>query len=165
MSEEWRTIPDFPRYDVSSLGRVRNIDTGRIMQLTLNQRGIMYVGLMKDGCQYKRSVALLVAASFLNIPIHESFDSVIYLDGDRRNCAQSNLMWRPLHFAINYQRQFTNPPAYYGSIYCPDTDETFPTSRQMAVKYGLLERDILKAMVNGWMVWPTKMSVQGLDGE
>lgn len=160
MKEEYRQIPDFPRYNVSSLGRIENGGTGRDMRLVVNQRGITYVGLMKDGLQYKRSVALLVAQSFLSIPIHESFDSVIHLDGDRQNCAASNLMWRPHHFTINYMRQFREEPVYVGSVHCPDTEETFPSSRDMAVKYGLLEKDIVKAIVNEWMVWPTRLTVR-----
>lgn len=159
--ENWNTIPGFPRYDVSSLGRIRNNDTGRDMRLTVNQRGITYVGLMRDGVQYKRSVALLVANAFLDIPIHESHDSVIHLDGDRQNCTAHNLMWRPHHFTINYQRQFREPqPAYIGPLFCPETEEIFPDTRHMAVKYGLLERDILAALVNEWMIWPTKLTVR-----
>lgn len=161
MTEEWRQIPDFPIYDVSSLGRIENNQKGRIMRLAVNQRGIVYVGLMKDGVQLKRSVALLVASSFLHIPIHESFDSVIHLDGDRTNCAASNLMWRPHHFTINYMRQFTTHPVIYnGALYCPETDELFANSYDMSVKYGLLLRDIHAAIVNGHMIWPTKLTVQ-----
>lgn len=158
--EQWHTIPHFPRYNVSSLGRIENTDTGRDMRLTVNQRGILYVGLMKDGTQYKRSVALLVASAFLHIPIHESFDSVIHLDGNKQNCKAENLMWRPHHFSINYQRQFRDEqPAYTGQLFCPETEETFPSSREMSRRYGLLERDILAAVVNGWMIYPTKLTV------
>lgn len=158
--EHWLKIPHFPKYDVSSLGRVRNNETGRDMRLTINQRGIVYVGLMRDGVQYKRSVALLVAHAFKHIPQHESFDALIHLDGNKANCKADNLMYRPFHFSINYHRQFRLPPAYQGEIYCPETNETFATSREMAVKYGFLERDILAALVNEWMIWPTKMTVQ-----
>lgn len=160
MSERWSNIPDFPRYDVSSLGRIMNTHTGRDMRLAVNQRGILNVGLMRDGMQYKRSVALLVAAAFLPIPPHESFDSVIHLDGDRTNCRQHNLMWRPHHFTINYMRQFRDPdPVYVGQIYVPETEEVFPDSRVMALKYGMLEKDIVQAIVNEWMVWPTRLHV------
>lgn len=158
--ERWRDIPDFPRYSISDRGRVRNVDTGRDMMVALNQRGIVYVGLMKNGQQYKRSVALLVAKSYLHIPIHESFDSVIHLDGDRENCSYGNLMWRPHHFTINYMRQFRHGPLLRGPLYCPETDELFDHSRAMAEQYGMLERDIISAMVNGWMIWPTKLTIR-----
>lgn len=161
MIEEWHEIPQFPRYDISSRGRIRNNATGRDMALTVNQRGIVYVGMMKDGIQLKRSVAQLVAQSFLSIPIHESFDSVIHLDGSRINCAANNLMWRPHHFTINYMRQFRfEEAALIGPLLCPETEEIFPSSREMAVKYGLLERDVIASIVNGWMIWPTKLTVQ-----
>lgn len=160
MTELWRNIPDFPRYDVSSLGRIRNVETGRDMALTINQRGITYVGLMKDGVQLKRSVAVLTARAYLDIPQHVMFDTVIHLDGDRQNCAAHNLMWRPHHFTINYMRQFREDPAWRMPVYCPETEELFYNSREMATRYGLLERDIVTAMVNEWMVWPTKLTVR-----
>lgn len=158
--ERWKDIPHFIKYSVSDLGRIRNVDTGRDIRLSINQRGITYVGLMKDGQQYKRSVALLVASAFLDIPIHESFDSVIHLDGDRQNCAANNLMWRPHHFVVNYMRQFTmSPPIYEGVLHCPETGELFSNSRDMAVKYGLLLRDIHAAIVNGHMIYPTRLTI------
>lgn len=165
MSETWSQIIEFPNYAVSNLGRVQNVMTGREMRLSFNQRGILFVGLMKDGIQYKRSVPLLVASHFLQSPIHESFDSVIQLDGDRGNCRATNLMWRPYHFTVNYMRQTrANERLIKERVYCPETDETFPNSLAMAMKYGLLQTDILYSAVNGVMIWPTKLtaSVHGL---
>lgn len=159
--EVFREIPQFPDYSVSTLGRVVNQHTGRDMKISLNTRGIPIVGMMFNGTQYKRSVPLMVAQAFLEAPIHESFDSVIHLDGDRTNSRASNLMWRPHWFVIRYHQQQFRPDSlrFLNPIHCPETDEWFENSGHMARTYGLLERDIVEAHVNGHMIWPTKLSV------
>lgn len=153
--EEWRQVGDFPGYSISSAGRVRNDDTGRIMALSRNQAGVIHVGLTKSLRQYKRSVAVLVACYFLDPP-RLNFDTPIHLDGDRDNCEADNLMWRPRWFAIKYHQQFeNNRRGYHSPIREISTGEEFETSWQAAVKYGLLDRDILLATENKTFTWPT----------
>lgn len=162
--EEWMDIPEFPEYAVSTLGRVQRLRTGRIMKLSRNQRGVIMVGMMKDGMQHKRSVPILVANAFLDRPRQESFDSVIHLNGDRDDCSAVNLMWRPHWFVVQYHRQFFYPGLKFNCrIYCPQTEEFFNNSLEMAVTYGLLERQIVEANVNGHMIWPTKFEVLVYD--
>src|SRR3954463_11128186 len=103
---EFKPIDGFPGYSISSYGRVRNDETDRILALTRNQHGVVQVGLMRDGLQYKRGVALLVARAFLDPPAIETFDTPINLDGDRCNNHIDNLMWRPRWFAVKFHQQF-----------------------------------------------------------
>lgn len=157
----WVDIPDFPNYAVSDSGLVTNNATGRIMRLTLNQRGIVQVGLMKNHKQYKRSVALLVAQAFLPDPyIGEDsstpFDTVINLDGDRQNCHASNLAWRPRWFAIFYHQQFNRKvPQILLPIRDINSGLVYETSREAAVRHGLLERDLVLSILNRTWVFPT----------
>lgn len=152
----WKTIPDFPIYSVSDFGLVRNDVTGRIMRSKVNQFGIPYVGLMKDGVQYQRSVPRLVALMFIPQDL-DTFDTPISLNGDRFNCAVENLMWRPRWFAIQYHQQFKNP--YQNHIGRPlraiDDEEVFRNSFDVSVRYGLLERDVVLSILNKTYVWPT----------
>lgn len=158
--EEWSVVPDFPEYAVSTLGRVQRLATGRMMRIGHNQRGIPIVGMVRNAVQHKRSVPIMVAQAFLPPPMQESFDSVIHLNGDRDDCTAGNLMWRPHWFVIAYHRQFRYPSLRFNCrIYCPQTEEFFNNSYEMAVKYGLLERQIVEANVNGHMIWPTKFEV------
>lgn len=153
---EWREIESFPGYSVSNSGLVRNDDTDRIMRLNANQRGIVNVGLMKNGVQHKRSVALLVAEAFIRVRPNQTFDSPINLDGDRWNCSVQNLMWRPRWFAVKYFQQFVTGPQGFGRpIVERKTGEWFPTSWDAALKYGLLDREIAIAVMNRTYVWPT----------
>lgn len=152
----WRSIPDFPGYSVSHEGFVRNDDHDRILKPTANQSGVAQVGLTRDKLQYKRGVALLVANAFLPPPISEPFNTPINLDGDRFNNHVDNLMWRPRWFAVKYHQQFHNGKlGFRKPIMEVNTKETFPTSWCAAVKYGLLDREIMIATLNRTYVWPT----------
>jgi len=153
---EWFVIEEFPGYSVSYFGSVRNDDTGRSMALTKNQHGIVQVGLMRNGVQYKRGVALLVAKAFLPPPISSVFNTPINLDGDRSNNHIENLMWRPRWFAIFYHRQFYNGKrGFREPVIDVKTNEWFPNSWEAAIKYGLLDREIMIATLNRTYVWPT----------
>jgi hypothetical protein len=156
--EVWRSIPEFPNYSVSDLGRVLNTDTGRIMSQVINNTGNVYVGLTKQLVQRRRSVAKLVAQAFIPklAQNRESFDTPIHLNGDRTDNRVTNLMWRPYWFAVKYAKQFNEPPkGFRVPIEEASTHEKFATSWDAATTYGLLDKEILVATTNRTYVWPT----------
>jgi hypothetical protein len=153
--ENWRPIPLFPDYSVSDHGRVRSDKFERILALNENQYGVVQVGLMRNGEQRHRSVPLLVAKAFLpedNGP----FDTPINLDGDRHNNHIDNLVWRPRWFAVKYNQQFRYPAEYHISspIIHFKSGEISENSFECAKKYGLLEKDLVFAILNHTYVWP-----------
>lgn len=156
MNEYWKDIDGFPEYAVSNWGRIRSNKSGRILSTSPNQFGVVQVGLMRDGVQYHRSVPLLVAKTFLPVK-PDPFDTPINLDGDRHNNRVDNLLWRPRWFAIKYNRQFRY--RYHNSIMNPIVDkktgEISQNSFECAVTYGLLEEEIVIAILNKTYVWPT----------
>jgi hypothetical protein len=153
--EDWRGIPSFPGYSVSHTGRVRNDDTGRMMSVGRNQFGIAMVGLTRNGIQHRRSVAVLVASTFLPT-MNPSFDTPINLDGDRGNNHVLNLDWRPRWFAVKYFQQFHEEPQGYDvPIEEITTGETFPNTWIAAIRYGLLEMEIVFGMMKNTPVFPT----------
>lgn len=96
--EEWKVIREFPTYEVSNRGRVRNLSTGRVLKQTRHPNtGMLWVGLRKNMQQHTRTVHRLVANEFLFegpegcVPIH--------IDGDRDNNTPENLDWKPLAYA------------------------------------------------------------------
>lgn len=155
--EKWREIDDFPGYSVSHLGHVRNDDTGRTMTLTVNQQGIVMVGLSRDHEQYKRSVTLLVANAFLEIPANDNFDTPIQLDGDRMNNHVDNLMWRPRWFAIRYHQQFKDPKRQGFTVPVVNLADgiVYKDAMEASVEFGLLANDLTRAIVNRTYVFPT----------
>lgn len=158
MIDEWVPVTGFRGYSVSPLGHVQNDSTGRLLTVRINQEGVAYVGLMREGRQCSRSLALLVAKTFLPAPPPDwSQPTPINLDGDRTNCAVDNLMWRPRLYATHYIDQFHEK--YEHSIREPirdiETDETYANTLAAACQNGLLEREVVGSILHNTYAWPT----------
>lgn len=146
--EVWQTIEEFPKYAISPEGHIRNKETERPVKTRQNRQGIVMASLMGPESRLTRSVALMVAQSYLGAPRNSSYNSVIHLDGDRGNCEANNLAWRPRWYAIRYHKMFEEDPINV-SVYIDDTGETFGTLREACVKYGLIEKYTYVDLCNG----------------
>lgn len=155
MEEEWRPVEAFPRYSVSDLGRVRNEDTDRILRVSQNRNGILYVPLRSDKRQYNRSIAKLVLEAFVPRP-NQYFDTPIYLNNQQLNCSLRNLMWRPRWFAMKYTMQFNQNLRRYPAIRDKWTEEVFPTIWHVVPVRGLLYMDVAISTQQHVGVFPTK---------
>lgn len=62
--EKWNLIDEFPNYQVSDKGRVKNTKTGRVLKLQHNSRGYAVVTLHDEDGQRCKRVYRLVAESF-----------------------------------------------------------------------------------------------------
>lgn len=99
-------------------------------------------------------VPRLVASIFLEEAPH-NFDTPINLNGDRSDNRAENLAWRPRWFAIRYNQQFKRPAYTFNyPIVLIDHFEIFERPRDAAIKYGLLEADIVADIQNQRGVWP-----------
>ena len=93
MNEVFKPIPDWPNYEISTLGRVRNVRFNRFLTLTPKpcNRGISYpsVWLSRDGHKQQFFVHSLV----LNVFIGERPEGAHCRHKDRNtnNCCLSNL--------------------------------------------------------------------------
>ena len=164
--EQWSPLWDFPGYWISDRGMVRHRDRDQSVTVSMNRTGSVYVSLWRDNRANSRSLPLLVASTFLDAPQHESFDAAINLNGVRRDCRAENLMWRPTWFARKYHQQFRNGQRGFKiPVILLDTGEIFPTSWEAAVKYGLLDSDILARTYNNEKVWPYNYSFRPVDME
>jgi hypothetical protein len=155
--ERWLPIDEFPGYSVSNHGRVRNDATNRILIMVVNQAGVLMVGLVKGGRQYKRGVAKMVAERWLPHNTNDAFDTPMHLDGDRTNCAADNLVWRPRAYTAKYLRQFEQyrPPFINCPIEEVETGTVFPNSWEAAKHYGLREYEVAKSYHERTTAWPT----------
>lgn len=94
MQEEWRPIPEFPGYEVSSHGRVvsRRRREPAVLTPTLNREGgYRVVRLRLDGRQVPVLLHSLVASVFIG-PRPEGME-VLHGDGDKYNNCVSNLRY------------------------------------------------------------------------
>lgn len=147
--EIWKTCQGFSKYVVSPDGLIKNRDRDTLLSTRRNRQGVVMVNLMgDDNTKSTRSVALIVAQTYLASPKSESYNSIIYLDGDRSNCSATNLMWRPRWYAVRYHKMFDEVP-YDISVIIEDTGEVFGTLRDACLKYGLDEKYAYLDILNG----------------
>lgn len=144
--ERWLQVDEFPRYQVSDQGRIMNIDTERVMSMVVNAAGVLAVYLVRDGTQYSRGVAKLVASHFL--PHSTDMNSApMHRNGDRTDNRAENLVWRPRWYAIKYLRQFEEyrPPYVHVPVKEMESGLVFPNSWEATQHFGLLEYEIAKS--------------------
>lgn len=91
MVEEWKTIKDFDKYEISNLGIIRNKKTKIIRKQSNHKDGYKRIVLFKDNKYYIKSVHRLVALTF--IPNPNNYDSVDHINGDKSNNTINNLQW------------------------------------------------------------------------
>ena len=76
--EQWMQVSGFPRYMVSSCGRVMNITTFRILKPGITSKGYLYVVLSSNGDASTKKIHRLVADAFIlnltNLPCVDHID-------------------------------------------------------------------------------------------
>lgn len=167
IEEEWKTIPDFPDYRISNLGRIYNTRRKHIMSLSVNNFGHIKITL-KDSYtneRYTRSVAQMVAELFVDPPDHQC-THIILLDGDFLNVAAHNLAWRPQWYAWKYTRQLkTHQPIYYKNLHVRnvDLDVVYRNVVEAGISEGLLFEDIWRSTYTSEKIFPYRHSFKIIE--
>ncbi len=91
MQKEWKNIEDFPSYEVSNYGEIRNKKTNRILKAWSTERGYPRVDLCKDGNKKPYRIHRLVAKHFVPNPQNKTY--VNHKDGNKKNNKANNLEW------------------------------------------------------------------------
>lgn len=139
--EVWLIIKDFPDYEISNEGRIRNLKTGRIMKTSLNTRGYENVCLRKNKTQYMKRVHRLVADTFYDGD-HELYD-VNHIDGDKTNNHIRNLEFctRSENIIHAFNTGLRRPPRQV-KIRVLETGEIYDSIRECARVLGINQSDI-----------------------
>lgn len=90
--EEWRVIEDYPKYSISSLGRIKSNKTGNV----LNNNGYTSVRLVRSKDDYHSiTIIKLVAEAFLPKPEISDKEKlrIKTKNGDKLDVRASNLEW------------------------------------------------------------------------
>ena len=89
MTERWLPVENYPRYEVSDFGNVRNILTGRIMKSSIDKHGYLTIKLYPNRKTFRTH--LLVARAFLGpCPVGQECR---HWDGNKANPALLNLLY------------------------------------------------------------------------
>lgn len=92
MKEEWKKIDKFPLYEVSTLGRVRNRRTLRILAQQIQGSGNAIVCLSNKGKIRTYSVNRLLLETYKPVDNMDALN-VMYKDGIKSNNTIDNLDW------------------------------------------------------------------------
>ena len=150
MTEVWKNINDFPNYEVSNLGRVRNEASKRILKDAIDSStGYFKVSLQKNGKGHTKSVHRLVAETFLGLPSNSDMQ-VNHIDGNKSNNAVDNLEWvtKSENEKHAYENGLKIPKKDGLSVRIVETGEEFSSMSECARKLGTREHSISEC-VNG----------------
>jgi len=158
--EHWIELQDYPGYSLSNEGRVRNDRFNKLRKINRAKDGYLSVAFYVKGRLINRSLAHLVATYFVDRP-RQTFDTPIYLDGDKSNCRASNLMWRPKWFAMRHLEQFRlNLPDYPNQVRNIHTGRIYDTVWDVVFDRGVLYNDVVLSIYNRTYVFPLFQSFE-----
>jgi len=89
--EEYKIIKDFENYEVSNLGNVRNVKTGRIIKQQLDKYGYCRLNLYKNEKRHNKFIHRLVAQAFIENPDEKPV--IDHINGDKLNNDVKNIRW------------------------------------------------------------------------
>lgn len=142
--EIWKPLYNFPSYEGSTEGRIRNTKTQRIMRAYTNEKGYVVIHLRKDNQQYSVKVSRLIAETFLGP--HPGMD-VRHRDLDRSNNRPDNLIWCTRSETI--QSAFdrgTKVPKHTTAIQVVETGDIFESVAECARTFGCDKSEIFKCL-------------------
>ena len=101
MSEQWRDIRGYEGlYQISNLGRVKNLCSDKVLKITINRNGYCMVGLRKNSKTKLYQLHRLVAEAF--IPNPDNLPQVNHKDENKQNPYADNLEWCTAKYNSTY---------------------------------------------------------------
>ena len=89
--ETFVKIDGFENYEVSNLGKVRNMKSGRVLKPRLHKNGYLMHGLYENNKQKQLYLHRIIATAFMDNP--EAKPQVNHIDENKLNNDLSNLEW------------------------------------------------------------------------
>lgn len=170
ISEIWMTIKDYENYEISNLGRLRNVKTRRIINGNINMYGYIVCYLRKNGKTKDFRVHRLVASHFIDNPENKREVNHLGKKTDNRSCM---LEWAtPLENNQHANKFIIKRFKRKINLLCPKTKvvlKAFDTYRQanVACKYNLHKLLGQNVPYNGylWEYAVKKEPPKIIDGE
>lgn len=161
--ERWLPLLDYPLYEASNQGRIRNVDSGHVLAVSRQGDNRACVALMFGRTQVRRTLALLICKTFLPPPPRADFTTPIHFDGDLMNCSVQNLAWRPRWFALQYTMQFGKNLGQTGAVRDIGTRIIYDDVWDVVLNFGVLYNDVVKSIVNKTYVFPVMNCFEWVD--
>lgn len=91
----YKTIDEFPTYEINNLGEVRNIKTLKVKYTHLHSSGYVLIQFKKDCKTYTRKIHRLVAEYFIQKPENFTEEGFVvkHKDNIKSNNSFENLVW------------------------------------------------------------------------
>ena len=162
MLEIWKPVNGFEeKYEISNLGRIKNIKTNQILKMT-NKYGDYFAIILYDKTHKKSTrIHRLVAETFIPNPLN--LKEVNHIDGNKQNNRVDNLEWCTRSENINHalvnglsnmdhlnkynKNKFANK---YGKIFQCDKSKqilnVFKNLEEAYNKTGVCKRNILQVI-------------------
>lgn len=151
--EKWQSIKEFPHYEISSHGRVRNKIKGNLLSIKCNYKGFPIVVFYAQDSTTRilRQVNQLVAEAFLPQPIEDKMTAVWHVDGDLQNCRADNLRWEFRNRVLewNDQNRLKEPKYKTPRVRNNRTGTVYDNAYSCAVAEGELESTIVWKVEKG----------------
>ncbi|MDW5266924.1 MULTISPECIES: HNH endonuclease [Acidobacteriaceae] len=163
-NERWKTIRQIgegQRFAVSSLGRVLDLTTGKLHKPTRLSSGLLIVRDRHGEIRKNFTLHRLVAKAFLR---GKPTFPVIFKDGDRSNCAVSNLEWAHGDKKIIRYRKLTDADVRYIREQWPGMTQP-ELAKELSVCRQTISEVVTRKTFDGpkWMVSKSADDSHGLE--
>ena len=154
LKETWKTIKEFPNYEVSTYGNVRNVKTGKILKPNKDKDNYLYVNLYNNSKFQSIKIHVLVAKAFLpdtgrnpDGSIMVGHHQVNHRDECKTNNNLLNLEWCDSKYNLNYSNiPQKGQDSIKKQVQCIETgvvyESTFSAERSLNLKKNSINRQI-----------------------
>lgn len=152
----YKTIEEFPKYEISTTGDVRNKETGRILKPRLDKDGYLRISLKDENGKLKtRFIHRLVAITYIPNPLNKP--QVNHKDFNRQNPSVENLEWvtakenKEWSWLYNREAQYKSKAGGWRCIMItPEgTEEEYESAKKAAAALGYGVDNIRRACSQG----------------